>query len=577
MLTRIDIRDFALIEQVSLKPDQGLLILTGETGAGKSILIDAIGALAGGRISRDMIRHDAPFAAVEAVFELGSGLLPDDLTEQIGLSDEPVQELILAREISASGKSTCRINGRLAALSLLKDIGQYLIDIHGQHDQQAIFHVESHLQLLDRFGGEPAGGAMHAYSILLQQYQACQKEIAALGTDPAERARQLDLLQYQIDEITDAALKTGEDDRLTQRRKIAANAGKIRDTLTDACELLAGDGSDSILAGLGQVAARVDTVNRQTGALEETAGHLTEAMDILEHAAAEIRDFLAVSDADPEELERLDERLDLIFRLKKKYGGTIAAVIDFGRKAEEKYDRLSGGEARYEQLQAEKEQWRSKLILAAKNLTSIRRCFAGRLEKLICAELTDLGMKNTRFEVRFADMDNDPNAFGRSGLDQVEFLLSANPGEPVRPLARIASGGEASRIMLAIKTILAKADRIPVLIFDEIDTGVSGRTAGRVGEKLQQLSVGRQIFCITHIAQIAAMADQHWLIEKNSDENRTWTVLRELEQPDREEELARLLSGGIGDETARQLARRLMGQASLNRSQINVAPANDFD
>lgn len=567
MLTHVEIRDFALIEHVCLEPGQGLLILTGETGAGKSILIDAIGALTGGRISREMIRHGAPFAAVEAVFEIRRSMLPDELTEQLGMSDEPVQELILAREIAASGKSTCRINGRLASLSLLKEIAQYLIDIHGQHDQQAIFRIDSHLQLLDRFGGEPVAGAWQSYLDLLQHYQACLKEIASLGSDPAERARQLDLLKYQIDEINEAALKKDEDELLAQRRRIIANAAKIRDALTDACELIAGDQAESILARLSLAAVRVDAVNRQTGALDETAARLTEAIDMLEDAAAELRDFLEDSDADPEELERLDERLDLIFRLKKKYGGSVAAVLDYCRLAEENYERLSGGEARYEQLQAEKEQWRRKLIQAARQLSALRREAGSRLAQLICSELADLGMKNARFEVHFADIAETSATFSRSGLDDVEFLLSANPGEPVRPLARIASGGEASRIMLAIKTILAQADRIPVLIFDEIDTGVSGRTAGKVGEKLLQLSAGRQIFCITHMAQIAAMADQHWLIEKNSDLNRTWTVLRELDPVNRESELARLLSGGIGDDAAHQLAGSLLEQAKLIRLQ----------
>jgi DNA repair protein RecN (Recombination protein N) len=449
----------------------------------------------------------------------------------------------------------------------LKDLAQYLIDIHGQHDQQAIFRVESHLQLLDRFGGEPVSAAWQVYLDQLQQDQACVREIASLGSDPAERARQIDLLQYQVDEINDAALQDGEDEKLTQRRRIIANAAKIRDALIDACELIAGDQPDSILARISQASARVDAANRQTGAFEEPSARLAEAMDLLEGAAADLRDFLDDGDADPQELERLDERLDVIFRLKKKYGGTLAAVLEFGRQAAKEHERLSGGEARYELLQGEKEKWRGKLMLAARRLSALRREAGARLEQLICSELADLGMKNASFEVHFGEIPDEPASFGRSGLDDVEFLLSANRGEPVRPLARIASGGEASRIMLAIKTILAQADRIPVLIFDEIDTGVSGRTAGKVGEKLLQLSSGRQVFCITHMAQIAAMADQHWLIEKNSDLSRTWTGLRELDRVEREGELARLLSGGIGDEAAHRLAESLLDQAKLTRRQ----------
>ncbi|MEA4888353.1 MAG: DNA repair protein RecN [Clostridiaceae bacterium] len=583
MLTRIEIRDFALIEQMTLEPDRGLLILTGETGAGKSILIDAIGALSGGRLSRDMIRHGETQASVEAVFNVGRALLPPELLEQLGL-DETVNrreskdspdssetpaaggsdnmELILSRELSASGKSTCRINGRLAPLSLLRDLSQYLIDIHGQHDQQVIFQVDNHLPLLDRFAGEPVVLAQKTYLAQLQQYQNCLREMAALGADPAERARQLDLLAYQVQEIEAAALLPGEDDRLNQRRKIVANSEKIRTALSEAYELLEGDDSRSIMAEMGQVAAKLELVARHTQALDSSGENIAVSLDKIQDTAAEIRNFLETSEADPGELERLDDRLDVLYRLKKKYGGSIETVLDFQKKADAKRRLLSDGEARYDQLTAQKEKIRGQLIHLAGLLSAARRKAANRMEALISAELADLGMKGVCFSVHFAELPENPEHFSRSGLDQVEFLLSANPGEPLRPLARIASGGEASRIMLAIKTILARADRIPVLIFDEIDTGISGRTAGKVGEKLLQISQGHQVFCITHMAQIAAMADEHWLIEKNSDGGRTRTLLHELNREQRESELARLLSGGIGDGTARQLADQLLSQAA---------------
>ncbi len=582
MLTRIEIKDFALIEQMTLEPGRGLLILTGETGAGKSILIDAIGALSGGRLSRDMIRHGETQATVEAVFNINRSLLPAELLEQLGLDesgdrrrekDDPdfaeysagggseTIELILSRELSASGKSACRINGRLAPLSLLRDLSQYLIDIHGQHDQQVIFQVDSHLPLLDRFAGEPVALAQKAYLTQLRLYQECLHEMAALGADPAERARQLDLLAYQVQEIEAAAPQPGEDDRLNQRRKIVANSEKIKTALSEAYELLDGDDSRSIMAELGQVAAKLELVARHTQALDSCGDNITASLDRIQETAAEIRNFLETGEADPGELERLDDRLDILYRLKKKYGGSIETVLEFQKKADAKRRLLSDGEARYDQLTAQKEKIRGQLIRLAARLSDERRRSAGRMETMISTELADLGMKGVCFSVHFAALPEDPEHFARSGLDQVEFLLSANPGEPLRPLARIASGGEASRIMLAIKTILARADRIPVLIFDEIDTGISGRTAGKVGEKLLQISQGHQVFCITHMAQIAAMADEHWLIEKNSDDGRTRTVLHALNHEQRESELARLLSGGVGDAAARQLADQLLNQA----------------
>jgi DNA repair protein RecN (Recombination protein N) len=554
MLTRIEIRDFALIEKIVMEPGRGLLILTGETGAGKSIIIDAIGALSGGRISREMVRHGQTTASIEAVFQIDCTLLPGALAADLGLDQD---ELILSREITASGKSACRINGRLAAMTALRELASCLIDIHGQHDQQAIFQVDRHLQILDHYAGDKVEEARAAYLSLLGQYKACQKEIDALGSDPAERARQIDLLSYQVGEITAAAIKPGEDETLAARRRILAHAEKIQAALRDGHERLNGDQGESVLTGIGSVLASLDAVLRHTDEVSGIAEAISNAQDILQTAASDLRAACEAFESDPGELERVDERLDILYRLKKKYGGSLKAVGAFLDRASEKLDRLSGGEARYEQLLAEKGRLAHQLLAAANRLSEQRRLAATGMEGKIAGELADLGMKGVRFAVAFADIRPDPVLFPEQGLDQVEYLLSANPGEPLRPLARIASGGEASRIMLAIKTILADVDQIPVLIFDEIDTGVSGQTAGKVGAKLLQLARGRQIFCITHMAQIAAMADEHWLIEKQVHDGRTKTGLRQLLEEERETELARLLSGGVADQTARQLAAQL--------------------
>lgn len=591
MLTRIEIHDFALIEKIIMEPGRGLLILTGETGAGKSIVIDAIGALSGGRIARDMIRHGQPSASVEAVFQVDRVWLPAGLAEDTGLfadepdaageasGDEPFPddetgsppdnlqqaEVILSREIFANGKSVCRINGKLTTMTVLRALASCLIDIHGQHDQQAIFQVDRHLQILDHYAGALVAEAQAIYRSLLGRYRSCLKEIDALGSDPGKRARQIDLLAYQVHEITAAAVRPDEDETLTARRQILAHAEKIQAAATEGYERLAGDQGDSVLAGISAVLASLDTVLRHADAIGDIAEAVRNAQDILQTAALDLRAACEIFESDPHELEQVDERLDLLYRLKKKYGGSLRAVSEFLDQASANLERLNSGEARYEQLLTQKEKLAQKLWQAAAQLSEKRRQAAAGMEKRIAAELADLGMKDVRFAVSFADLPQDPAGFSDKGLDQVEFLLSANPGEPLRPLAKIASGGEASRMMLAIKTILADADQIPVLIFDEIDTGVSGQTAGKVGVKLMQLAKGRQVFCITHMAQIAAMADEHWLIEKSVRDGRTRTDVRRLPEEEGETELARLLSGGVADQTARQLASQLRRQTGQSR------------
>ncbi len=565
MLERIEIHDFALIEKIVMEPGRGLLVLTGETGAGKSILIDAISALSGGRTSRDMVRYGQASASVEALFSLSPGQLPAALGADLGLDDEDLPELILSREISAGGKSVCRVNGRLTTLTLLRDVASALIDIHGQHDQQAIFRVESHLHLLDRYAGEPVEASLDAYTELLQRYRRCRDAIRELGSDPGERARQIDLLSYQTREIAAAAIRPQEDEALTERRRVLGHAGKIRDALLESHEILAGDEPSSVMGGIAAVLARLSAAARLDTSLSDLDEALRSAQDILQTASSDLRAACDAYDADPAELEQIDERLDVLHRLKRKYGGSLEAVAAFQERASAQLEKLSGGEARYDQLQAEQARLAAALLAAAGKLSDNRRAAASGLETKIARELEDLGMAGVRFCVQFADLPRQPASFPTSGLDTVEFLLAANPGEPLRPLARIASGGEASRIMLAIKTILADVDQVPVLIFDEIDTGVSGQTAGKVGEKMMALARGRQVFCITHMAQIAAMADEHWLIEKQLAGGRTRTELRLLLEAERETELARLLSGGVGDQAARQLAVQLRGQAESVR------------
>ncbi|HBP38096.1 MAG TPA: DNA repair protein RecN [Clostridiales bacterium] len=578
MLSRIEIQDFALIQKAVFSPGPGLLILTGETGAGKSILIDAISVLGGGRINRDVIRHGQDKASVTAVFQQADRYLPPELLSQLGFTDAQSgedEDLILSREILSSGKSICRVNGRLVSLSVLKDLSSCLIDIHGQHDQQAIFQTGTHLQLLDRYGAQSVEKPLQHYWAALREYQQCLQQMGELGQDPGERARQMDMLNYQVQEIDSARVRIGEDEQLALRRRVVANAGKIRAALEESYELLDGDSEETILAGLSQVLNRIDGAARSLPELSEPRDLLQETLYTLQNISGDLRKAQESVDCDPGELERIDERQDQLFKLKKKYGGSLRDVLDFGQKAKARLEQLVDGEARYAQLQAEQKAIRQSLLDLGQLLTAARRTAAAKLEQQITRELAGLGMKSVRFAVDFQATDSSSQHFPSSGLDQVEFLISANPGEPLKPLVRIASGGEASRIMLAVKSILAQADKIPVLIFDEIDTGVSGRTAGRVAEKLVQLSRGRQIFCITHLAQIAAMADAHYLIEKSAEGDQTRTRLRELGASDRELELARLLSGGVGDETARCLAEQLLQQAVQIKDSPAPAAADD--
>ncbi len=575
MLVRLEIRDFALIDRVEILPFAGLNVLTGETGAGKSIVIDAISAIAGERTGRDMVRSGSETAVLEAVFRGVSDRIPSDFAESTGLRLDEGDELYVGREISANGRSLCRVNGRMVPLAVLRELLSYLVDIHGQNDNQAIFRPETHLALLDRSIGEPIQAALADYGAEFDRLQAIRRRMEELGSDPAERERTLDLLRYQVDEIQRAGIRPDEDERLASRRKVVANAGRIIESLEAAYEILEGEGEASVSAALASAVARVETAARSLAKAEEHRAALEEARMAVETSAAGLRRLVEGIEVKPGELEQIDERLDLLFRLKKKYGGTLAEVARYLENAARRLAALEDGEAEHARLEKESIAQTEVLLAKAAVLTRLRTEASERISSRIGAELETLGMRGVRFAVRIApaneakeEEERPAPRFLRTGTDQVEFLISPNPGEPLKPLARIASGGEAARIMLAIKAILADADRIPVLIFDEVDTGISGRTAGSVGEKLSRLAGSHQVICVTHMAQIAAMADHQILIEKTTDGQRTWTSLRALDRAERRAELARLLSGGTGESEALDLAERLLGHADASRSRI---------
>jgi DNA repair protein RecN (Recombination protein N) len=575
MLVRLEIKDFALIDRVEIMPSTGLNVLTGETGAGKSIVIDAISAIAGERTSKDMIRSGSETASIEAVFQNVAGRVPQDFLESTGIRLDTGEDLLDGREISISGRNLCRVNGRLVPLAVLKELLSYLVDIHGQNDNQAIFRTETHLTLLDRYIGEPVFQAIASFGADLDRLQEIRRRMEYLGADPAERERTLDLLRYQVDEITKAAVQRDEDDRLSARRKVVANAGRIIESLEAVYDILEGDGETSVSVLLSSAVSRIETAARSVPKAEEYRQSLEDGRFSVENAAAGIRRLLDGIEIQPGELEEIDERLDVLFRLKKKYGGSLQEVARFLDTASKRLLELEDGEEEYSRLEKEAVQQSQRLMERAAVMTRLRTQASTAISERIGNELESLGMKGVRFSVRIAGTPegqgtlaelSDFPRFTRSGLDQVEFLISPNPGEPLKPLARIASGGEAARIMLAIKSILADADRIPVLIFDEVDTGISGRTAGSVGDKLLRIAGNHQVLCVTHMAQIAAMADHQILIEKSTDGLRTWTSLRALDRNDRRVELARLLSGGTGESEAIDLAEKLLTHADSVRA-----------
>ncbi|PYG86829.1 DNA repair protein RecN (Recombination protein N) [Ruminiclostridium sufflavum DSM 19573] len=564
MLLQLDIQNIALIDKLSLEIAPGLNVLTGETGAGKSIIIDSINAILGERINRDIIRNGKEKAFIEAVFDYDDTYI-NDILEQLGIEAED-GNLIISREISLSGKNTCRINGRLVNVSALKQVGELLIDIHGQHDNQSLLKTDTHIKLLDAFGGEAVQKCKTEYSEVYGEYKSIKSRIQGLAGDKGEIARRMDMLKYQIDEIKGAKLKRGEDEKLNKQRQLLANSEKIMSSVIEAYGLLNEDiNGKSAMYNLNNALRELSGICRYDEDMVPVSEKLESVIFQLEDICSDILAKRDSADFDPEELSRIDERIDIIASLKRKYGSTLEEIIEFYGKSKKEYDELLQSESLIEELNDKLSEIVQKLYEGSKRLHLERQRAAAVLEKNITEELENLEMKNSEFKVNLIYSDNQ-NSFTKNGLNTVEFLISSNIGEPLKPLNKIASGGEMSRIMLAIKTILANVDSIPTLIFDEIDTGISGKAAQKVGEKLSYISKNHQVLCVTHLSQLACMADNHLFIEKKSNDENTFTTVRYLDQKGRIEEIARIIGGSDITTLAVKHAEELINSAVIFKS-----------
>ena len=549
MLSSLQIENVAVIQKAEVHFEPGLNVLTGETGAGKSILIDSINAILGNRTSKDLVRTGAAKAVIRAAFEQVPPAVLDKL-EQSGY--ERSEALLLSREITAEGKSSCRINGMPATAAVLRELCGGLININGQHDSVGLLNPAHHLGILDDYAQNRT--VFQEYYALYRELVRVKRELDALITDEAEKQRKIDLLQYQVQEIEDAWLTAGEEQTLENRRKVLSNASAIRDRLAQSYALLSGsDDAAGAVDLLGEASNAVDAAAQLDPALTAAAGQLLDLYYNAKDVAADLIGRLDTYDTNDAELDEVEQRLDLLYRLKRKYGSTVEDVIAFGQKAREELDNIQHSQQRYDALQAEKLRLYTKAREKAEVLTQTRLKAFEELNTRISGTLDFLNMPGVRMTLR-----HTRGPLASHGQDSVEFYISTNPGEAPKPLAKIASGGELSRITLAIKNAMADKDAVPTVIYDEIDSGVSGKAAGRIGEVLRQSAQGHQILCITHTAQIAALADCHLLIQKNVSNERTYTEIHPLDENGRVEALARLISGDHVTELSRANAREML-------------------
>lgn len=568
MLIQLRVSNFALIEDLTLNFSSGLNILSGETGAGKSIVIGAINLLLGERAAAEQIRQGEDYAYVEGLVSPNPAIKHEINSFLIKTGIDEADELIIAREVFRNGRSVARINGRAVPVALLKELGQLLVDLHGQHQHQSLLRPDQHLELLDSFGGDSVRFSRERLVELYKRRQALKKDLSALGEDSGERERRLDVYSFQLKEISEADLNPGEDEALAKREKVLANAEKISMLTTQSYNDLYAGVDDS------PVEAVIDRLNRSFHMLSEAASIdncLSPLLDLLGTASAqleevshELRDYQASLEFEPTELVAIQERINLINSLRRKYGGTIEEVIAYSENVGQEMERLENSEAMAEKLEQEILETENQLKEESLSLRALRQETADDLEKLLEECLQELALPNARFEVNFIAKDT----YSAKGMDQVEFLFSANRGEEVKPLTKIISGGEVSRVMLALKTILARQDLVPTLIFDEVDAGIGGATVQAVAEKLAHLARHHQVMCVTHSPQIASMADNHIRLYKETVHERTLTRASRLSEEEIREELARMLDGASIDQVSLQHVDSLVDRAQRFKKEL---------
>lgn len=550
MLLEISIKNFAIIEEISLNFEKGMTVLTGETGAGKSIIIDAMNMMLGSRATTDVIRHGAPKAEIEGLFAVESNRHLTALFEEQGL--EWTDELIIRREILQNGRSVSRINGQMVNLSVLKAVGQHLVDIHGQHDQEELMRPQLHITMLDEFGDAAFFQTKAAYRQTFEDYKRLRKQVVELQRNQQENKARIEMLEFQIAEIEVASLEVDEDVRLEQERQRLLNHKMIADTLTNAYTML--DAEDfSSLANVRSAMNDLESIEEYDPSYKELSGQLAETFYALEDITKRLEDVVDGLEFDGNRLMQVESRLDLIHSITRKYGGQVKDVLEYLAQITKEYSLLTGSDLSSEELEKELKRLEKSLVILAQDLSDQRHALAQALENEIQQELADLYMDKARFQVRFSKAK-----FNREGNEAVEFFISTNPGEDFKPLVKVASGGELSRLMLAIKSAFSRKEGKTSIVFDEVDTGVSGRVAQAIAAKIHKIGQNGQVLAISHLPQVIAAADYQFYIEKISDAHSTVSTVRLLNREERIEEIAKMLAGEDLTEAARQQAEQLL-------------------
>jgi DNA repair protein RecN (Recombination protein N) len=564
LLQELSIKNFAIIDTLSLSFEEGLTVLSGETGAGKSIIIDAIHLLVGGRGSAEYVRHGEKKAEIEGLFILDDDSHPcHEKASSFGIEIEEGM-IVLRREISNNGKSVCRVNGKLVTIAIMREIGGSLIDIHGQHEHQELMNEHLHLSLLDQFGGNEIDVNTASYREVYKEYSTLYKQLTRLNENDKEMAHRLDLITFQLKEIQEADLKLNEDEELIEEKRKLMNFERLYESLQTSYNSIQGEGKGLDWTGLAM--SHLETAADLDHQFQKTLEAVSNAFYVLEDAVHQIRGNLDQLEFEPDRLDLIETRLNEINGLKRKYGSSVEEILAYSSKIEEEIETILNKDSHVEELQNKLQSLEKDLIVEAKILTQSRKKWAKKLTVSIHEQLKQLYMDKTKFEVRFNEKNKEKpfsfSQFKKDGWDHVEFYISTNPGEPLKPLSRVASGGELSRIMLALKTIFSKHQGITSIIFDEVDTGVSGRVAQAIAEKIYQVATHSQVMCISHLPQVAAMADSHLFISKRLIKGRTSTSVKRLEEQEKVSEISRMISGVEITDLTQEHAKELLQLAS---------------